>query len=469
MTLDGDRSEPIPPRLVSSSWGDKTFGAEVAAWAKRNLDIELMPWQRTVLDGMLEHDDERLCHRFALVSVGRQNGKTKGVMAALIGWWLTERAAALGQPQSVMSTAHKMASAYEVSDVLFPILEGRHGFKTYQSFGRKEAVDEDGNRWRIVSASPNSGHGTSNDLIVADEIWKIPLETIEGSLLPTQTARPAPFAFFTSTAGDNSSEFFKRWRKRAIEELEGGRPTRLYFAEWSPPPNVDPTLEEWWPWANPGLGYTITAAELRDKFAYIDRDQFVRHHCNLWQVASGSWIPYGSWEQNSTTDDMPGGGVLAVDSDADGAGFVGVRVARRDDGRFQVRSEFRVDSITAMWERVEAMMADKELQLTLTPGLFQLTPPHLARRTTDWGQTEITRYTAIVRTMILEQQLLHGDQPGLSEHVNSAVSGRSSGNSITITSAKSPGPIELCRCMIAAAGIASKPAIVRKAAIGMAK
>ena len=105
------------------------------------------------------------------------------------------------QPQNIMSTAHKLDVAEDVANVLFPILEEKFGFQTYRSFGRKEAFHEGGSRWRVVSSGESAGHGTSNDLVVVDEIWNVKPEVIEGGLLPTQTARPAPFAFFTSTAG----------------------------------------------------------------------------------------------------------------------------------------------------------------------------------------------------------------------------------------------------------------------------
>jgi hypothetical protein len=149
---------------------------------------------------------------------------------------------------------------------------------------------------------------------------------------------------------------------------------------------------------------------------------------------------------------MPVGGFLAVDSDSDGVGFVGVRVARRDDGHLQARSEFRVESLHAMWDAVHELLEDKAIALGLTPGLAGLCPLDLQRRMHIWGQQEMTKYTAIVRGLILEGHLLHEGQMSLEEHVNRAVSGRAAGNAITITSAKSPGPIEQCRCMIAAAG-----------------
>ena len=465
-----DLSGQIAPRLVTPTLGHESFGPQVIQWARDHLNLELMPWQQRVLNEMLEHDtDGNLDHRFGLVSVGRQNGKTKGVMAALIGWWLTGRRLLTGEPQQVMSTAHTLLIAEDISKVLFPILEEKFGFKTYTSHGRVEAYLDDIARWRVVSASETSGHGTSNDLIVADEIWKIKRETIEGGLLSTQTARPRPFAFFTSTAGTQESEFFIRWREQGIQQIEKGKPGRLYMIEWSPPPNSDPTEARWWAWANPGLGITITEQELRDKLQFVERGQFIRDHCNQWTSAVGAWIPHGTWEALEVDDEMPAGGVLAVDTDVHDARYCGVRVAQRPDGKLQTKTEFVVESAEAMWEAARVVMEDANVQLALTPGLFALVPLDLSRRTKDFGQREMTTYTAIVRNMILEKKIVHNGQMSLTEQVNRAVSGRV-GGTITLSSQKSPGPIEQCRCMVAAAGMAAKPVgNVRKPMIGTAR
>jgi len=293
---------------------------------------------------------------------------------------------------------------------------------------------------------------------------------LDAGLLPTQRARRNPLAVFTSTAGTEESRALIRWRERGIQQIEAGSPGRIHFAEWSPPPNVDPSDRRWWHMANPSLdlGY-LTMQDLEDGYNSPNRDAWLRTDLNLWTAAAGSWLPHGAWEELITFQEMPAGGVLAVDSDADGVGFVGVRVARRDDGKLQARSEFRVESLSAMWDTVVELLKDKTMALALTPGLAGLCPLDLTRRMTIWGQQEMTKYTAIVRGMILEGAMLHEGQMSLSEHVNRAVSGRSSGNTITITSARSPGPIEQCRCLIAAAGMSSKPAIVSRAAIGMSK
>ena len=85
---------------------------------------------------------------------------------------------------------------------------------------------------------------------------------------------------------------------------------------------------------------------------------------------------------------------------------------------------------------------------------------------TDFGTRELNTYTAVVRNMILEGKIVHGGQMTLTEQVNRAVAGRT-GATITLSSQKSPGPIEMARCMVAAAGFAAVPtASVRKPMIG---
>jgi hypothetical protein len=166
---------------------------------------------------------------------------------------------------------------------------------------------------------------------------------------------------------------------------------------------------------------------------------------------------------------MPDGGVLAIDADVTDLRYCGVRVAPRPDGTLQVKSEFVVESAEAMWEAARVVMADPNVQLAITPGLFALVPLDLSRRTTDFGQREITTYTSIVRNMILEHKLVHSGQMALAEQVQRAVSGRV-GATITLSSQKSPGPIEQCRCMVVAAGMAAKPqGNVRKPMIGTAR
>jgi len=69
----------------------------------------------------------------------------------------------------------------------------------------------------------------------------------------------------------------------------------------------------------------------------------------------------------------------------------------------------------------------------------------------------------MVRSMIVEGKLWHDGSVALAEHVQRAVLVKTQATQV-VSSQKSPGPIELCRCMIWAAALASRPAVRTKAA-----
>ncbi|MGA1439865.1 MAG: hypothetical protein ACO4CU_08550, partial [Ilumatobacteraceae bacterium] len=466
----------IPPRLEVKSHGPASYGPLVADWAARHLKgpdgnpLILFPWQTRVLSGLLEHKHGDFHHRWGLVSTARQQGKTTGLLIPLIGWWLTDGRQMRGGPQAVMSVSHKLAQAEDLARGLFPILEETFGFTTWSTYGRKEAQGPDGTIWRISAANDGAGHGTSNDLIICDEIWNIDDRIIEGGLLPTQRARPNPLALFVSTAGDDSSTFFRRWRERGIAQIGTKTPGRLYFAEWSVPPDASIDDQTWWPAANPALAISpLDWQTLRDDSNNLARDEFQRTCLNRWVASVESWLPVGAWDDLARPGvDIPRGGVLAIDSASDGVEYAGVRAFRTDAGVVQVAADFNVTDTERLWQRIaELVDTDTEVDVMITPGLHSIAPPELRRRMQVWGQKEIGMLTEIVRNMILEQRIEHGGDALLDEHVRRAVAGRN-GATITLSSVKSPGPIHLCRCMVAAAGRAARPTSkIRKPQIGV--
>ena len=474
---DAGELEPTPadyrnvgrtePRLATPGWGDESYGPAVADFAKRVLGLELMPWQVLALTGQLQHDDTgRLHHRESLVSTARQQGKTTA-FSALVGWWLVERARVAG-PQYVVSTAHKLDRATAVFQQLAPVLETHYGAKVAWSYGRNVVTMPDGSTWHVNAATPTNAHGGTYDLVVADEIWSIGPDVIFDAYRPAMIARPSPLLSMWSTAGDEGSKAMMQLREQGMRIIEAGKPGKLYFAEWSPPPGVNLGDPAQWGWANPALGITITPDALQAMADTPDRQAFLRAHCNTWVAAVGAWLPPGLWAELATNEPMPAGGILAVDSSLDDLRYVGVRAVQHDDGSVQVCTEFVVDTAAAMWEQVARVCEEPTTQLAITPGLSEFTPANLARRMVVVGQQEMARYTPIVKNMISERRVRHPDELALNEHMTRAVAGRS-GNSITLTSQKSPGPIELARCTVWAVGLAAKPVVTKRAMMGSAK
>jgi phage terminase large subunit-like protein len=127
----------------------------------------------------------------------------------------------------------------------------------------------DGSKWTVRAAKPSVGHGTSNDLIVADEIFDISAPShLTAALIPSMRARKSPLLLSCwSTAGTEASTAFLRWREQGLRAIDKGEQTSLYFAEWSPPPDIDPMTPAAWAYGNPALGHTLEMSTIESESA----------------------------------------------------------------------------------------------------------------------------------------------------------------------------------------------------------
>ena len=250
-----------------------------------------MGWQKHALEGMLMlADDGELHFREALVSTARQNGKSV-LLSAVLGTFLTDVARLRGRPMHVLSVANRLDRAEAIHTMLAPILVETFGGKSSNVLGRKGVKMADGSTWEVRAATPNL-HGGSYDLIVVDELFDISSATLDDALRPSQVARPNPLLACFSTAGDEGSTVMIQMREMAVAEIDGGVCGDTYFAEWSMPPGVNPADEQWWGWANPALGTTVTVKALR---AASKKESFMRAHLTCgcppvehgWTQASG--------------------------------------------------------------------------------------------------------------------------------------------------------------------------------------
>ena len=444
----------IEPRLITPRSTELSLGPAQAEWARRHMGLDLMPWQRIALDGQLAVDDKGdFVFRESLVSTGRQQGKSVA-LRALAGWFLADEARRRGRPVNALLVANKLDRSMPMFRDLALYLEDHHGAEVRWSNGSQQVTMPDRSTFRVAAAKDNV-HGLTLDLILVDEIWDIAPSVIYDALRPSMIAVKNPLLSMWSTAGDQGSTLMLGLREQAISAIDAGRPGRLFFAEWSPPPGINPDDRRYWPWANPALGTTVTWDALEAAAEGGDRAAFLRAHLNLWVAATKAWLPLGTWD-NLAVDEIPPGGILSVDNSVDESRYVGVR-AVNDGGTVKVTVEFIVQSADHCWQAIGEVLKDPTIQLTLTPGLEALLPPQFERRMTIVGYGELLKYTPIVRALILEGRLRHDGSHTLAEHVGRAVAVKTQ-NSTVLSSQKSPGPIELARCMVWAAAIAARPA-----------
>ena len=448
------REQPRLETVLPDNFAKRSLGNDVALWAEQNMGVTLHPWQRRALDGMFcLNDDGELLFRESLISCARQQGKSL-LMTAVLGFFVTTFARRRGHAQYALSVANRLDRAESIFTVLAPILVANFGGKQIQSVGRKSVTMPDGSRWEIRAATLNLVGG-SYDLIVADELWNISQQCIDDCLKPSQISRAYSHLAAFSTAGDESSLAMIQTRETCLRDMDAGVTGPCYMAEWSMPPGCHG--QEYWGYANPSLGLSVQLEALK---LASTKDSFARQHLNLWSSARGSWIDQNTWQNLVTDTPMPDGGFLACDASADQNRFVGVRAVVAGDV-VEIKVEFIVDSMTEMWAEVERVLSDQTVQLLIGPTYEMHVPKTLARRTSTAGQKELTKYTGLVKAMIAETKVRHRGERTLAEHVCRAVQIRTS-DGVLISSARSPGPIELARCAVLAIAKASRPRIVGK-------
>lgn len=466
------------PRLRTTTQGghDIHMGS-LEELAERVLGAKLMEWQKVVLrDQLLVDDEGRPLFRQSVVSVARQNGKSFALRCLLL-FWLLEMPKHRGQEQTVLTTAHRLDLASELFNSLAPILEEHFGAKVIYSYGRQSVTvpavgDFPGSRWIVRAATPSAGHGLSCDLVIVDELFGCSPEAIDDAIVPTMRARKDPLMSCWSTAGTvDESVVFRRMRERGMAEIATGNRSRLYYAEYSPPADVDPMTPAAWEFSNPALFEDASPLEMDtilEESRGANQAAFLRASGNIWVTGTRSWLDQGLFVSLRCDQDLPAdGGVLAIESASDDARFVGVRSVQ-DGDKVLTTVEFITDNLRDLWSQLElSRQRHKGLKVACGAALDVHLPPTVKGNATLVGQREIQKWTTIVRSMINSGQVLHTGEEILIEQVNRAVLVKHQGYQ-SISSVRSPGPVELCRALIWSVAMAGKPKTQTKASFAFA-
>ena len=440
-----------------------SYGDQVAEWSAEFLGIPFMDWQRHIAHNLLVHDSNGdLLHRQGCLSVARQNGKST-LASAVLGYWATSLAEQRDKPQTIISCAHRFDLAYELFLKLAPIFESKFSGIVSWSMGRNQVEFPDGTRWIIRAATPTVGHGMAAvDFVYVDELWAVSSDAVSLGLMPTQRTSKSPMMFMTSTAGDESSVEFLKWREQGLRIIDSKKQGKLYFAEYSPKNTVDPMSVEAWYAANPAIvGGTISLDVLEAESEQPNRAAFIRSSVNQWLASSQGWISPGVWEALVTNEPMPNGGVLAVEVSQDESRYIGLRGAMNPQGKCQVTVAFVKDTLQDCITAIENEVRDQTTRLLVTPTLELSIPAKLVSRMQIVGNRELIRWTSLARNAILEGKVAHDGSTLLAQHVARAVAVKVQG-AVTLSSIRSPGPIELARALCWVVAMASKPVTTRK-------
>lgn len=296
-----------------------------------------MPWQRQVCDTALEVTDDGLAYTWAVVSVGRQCGKTTLVLAvelnrldplgALIAG-VTDLVPWAG-PQRIAYTAQDGASARQkVIQDQWPMIDTaptpvrRRFDRLNRSAGETFIRMRNGSLLHVLNTTATAGRGKTLDAAVLDEALAHADDTLEAAILPTMVTRPAQQLWITSNVGTSESVYLADKHALGQAFIEAGRRDTVAFFHWGAAEDDDPGDPATWADAIPAYGITINEDALRARYEAAAKagklDSFRREYLNVWTQNEVTAVPLTLWAEATVARfDIAGPVALSIEVDLD--------------------------------------------------------------------------------------------------------------------------------------------------------
>lgn len=299
--------------------------------------LDLDPWQRTVLRQMLGMDrvGKYISSQMGF-SVPRQNGKSALIEARVLAGLFV-----MGE-ELILVAAHELSTTDELFLRIKGLIEAQPSLESqvrlFRSGNGKHAIELwNGQRVRFIARTKNSGRGLATDALILDEAQEIS-DLAYAALRPTTSARPNPQIVLTGTVPgpDSQGDVFRRMRDSALK----GTDPRVSWLEWSAADDASMDDPSAWAQANPALGYRLTEATIKDDQT-LGEELFFQERLGVWreEVAGAKALDYRLWQKlgiPSSTAPTDGVKAFGVKFSLDGS-EVALAVARRpDDGPVHV-------------------------------------------------------------------------------------------------------------------------------------
>jgi hypothetical protein len=308
-----------------------SYGKYAISWARRELGIEVGPWQERVIMAMLRYDkDGNLVHRIALLSTGRQCGKSV-IVRVVFGWLMDHgrRHRAFSSWTTILAAAHDAKQArilykgvYNDLASIPRLRSASQGQRKHQTVRLTEhfGISVGGLTLDTVTGQPGSSRGLSAGGIAFDEVMTQKDWDMWEALSPTQSAQRNPLIILTSTAGLSESVVLRSFYDRLVGIASGDRkPDKTFYGAWWQSTDPDAGLD----WrqirqANPALGDgRLTKQAIRTEYDILPPDSWQRERLNHFvdQKAAGAFNP-GVWAACRTIgplEGLDGPYALAVD------------------------------------------------------------------------------------------------------------------------------------------------------------
>lgn len=345
----------IQPALQSprSVLAVNSYGYLITRWAKRKLGLEHGPWQEYAIERIFEHDAQGdLLAKLALVSVGRQNGKSV-IVRSIAGWMLDE---GYGHPafeawKFILLAAHDGKQARIPYEYIRRDIESHTKF-SYRASGRgvrrtratmMAGIENNGVTVDVATRQAGSARGISPGLVCFDEVLTQTDFSMYEVLSPSLSAIHNSMMLMTSTAGYADSVLLRSVFDRLERQAKGAeRHDPSFMGLWWRANRDDAGLD----WdelrlANPALDDgRLSRRSIESEFAILPKGSWTRERLNRWSDervnAPFSYAQWGACRTEKPLDLVIGKYIIAVDVQADWSEGSVVVAAMRDGGRVGV-------------------------------------------------------------------------------------------------------------------------------------
>jgi phage terminase large subunit-like protein len=290
------------PRWATPRTRRRTLGPRVTAAAK-GIGLDLLPWQRLVVNAALEQSRGRPAYRDVVVSVPRQSGKST-LTLALIVWQMTTYPGSrvLYGAQTRVAARQKMLETWWPRLLSSPLAGD---LKLFRGFGNETISHANGSVLGLLSAGESAGHGETTDLVICDEAWVHVDARVEQAVRPTMATRPRAMLWTVSTAGTPKSVWFKGKLAAGRAAAEMGVGDGVACFEWSAPDTANPADPATWAATMPALGRLTDERTVAADLASMGVTEFKRAYLNIWPDPRGEgWQVFEreAWERARGAD-----------------------------------------------------------------------------------------------------------------------------------------------------------------------
>lgn len=279
-------------------------------WARKPFVLE--PWQKQLILDLFEINPRtnRRRYRYALIGMGRKNGKTELMAAIALYLLLAVRDVDGDIPCIVVAaTSDKQANLIFSAAARMALYSPTLG-ELVDVFGDQIQIkDQPEARIVRVSAKARSAHGLNISVCIFDELHEWPAgsgDELWEVLTTGMSAGEEPLVLQITTAGFDLDGTICGQQYQHGRKVESGeiRDPAYFFRWWAAPDGADTRSAEAHMAANPGYGTIKPRRWFLDQVVRIRESMFRRLELNQWTPSENTWLPQGTWE-NCYLDPTP--------------------------------------------------------------------------------------------------------------------------------------------------------------------